>query len=119
MPVTAALERLCIFGEDGESVMLLSAESLTMGFDVRRAVYKKPSESNMITWMFLVSQRTKLEENWAKGRFSTFQLPQPKHPSQGHIGPVSKWKQITSFSMTCATGYERNVISMPSKPSSR
>ena len=58
---------------------------------------KRPSESEEIPWMFLVQQRTKLEENWATGSFSAFRLPQSKHPAEGHTGPVYAIRQYGKY----------------------
>jgi WD40 repeat protein len=37
-----------------------------------------------INWTHLYKQRQKLEHNWTKGRFVTFQLPHPSYPQEAH-----------------------------------
>ncbi|KAJ9613876.1 hypothetical protein H2200_002012 [Cladophialophora chaetospira] len=37
-----------------------------------------------LNWIHLYKQRQKLEQNWTKGRYTTFQLPHPSHPQEAH-----------------------------------
>ena len=37
-----------------------------------------------VSWAYLYRQRTRLEKNWAQGKFVNFQLPHPQHPEEGH-----------------------------------
>ncbi|KAF2750015.1 WD40 repeat-like protein [Sporormia fimetaria CBS 119925] len=37
-----------------------------------------------INWLFLYKQRKRLEDNWAMGRFTNFQLPHPDHLDERH-----------------------------------
>ncbi|KAL4976659.1 WD40-repeat-containing domain protein [Aspergillus desertorum] len=37
-----------------------------------------------INWPYLFRQRRRLEDNWAKGRFTNFQLPHPAHMEEAH-----------------------------------
>ncbi|KAI1626120.1 F-box and WD-40 domain-containing protein 1/11 [Exophiala viscosa] len=37
-----------------------------------------------LNWLHLYMQRQKLEHNWTKGLYSTFQLPHPDHPNEAH-----------------------------------
>jgi F-box and WD-40 domain protein 1/11 len=43
-----------------------------------------PNGEQRLNWLFLYKQRQKLEQNWTKGRFTTFQLPHPSYPEEGH-----------------------------------
>ncbi|KAB2575379.1 hypothetical protein BFW01_g6136 [Lasiodiplodia theobromae] len=38
----------------------------------------------MVNWQYLYKQKRRLEENWAAGRFTNFQLPHPSHPYESH-----------------------------------
>ena len=42
-----------------------------------------PSQARL-NWPFIFKQRKRLEDNWLKGKFTTFQLPSPLHPGDGH-----------------------------------
>lgn len=42
------------------------------------------STSSQINWLYLYKQRRRLEENWHKGRYTTFQLPHPDHLEEAH-----------------------------------
>ena len=37
-----------------------------------------------INWAYLYKQRRRLEENWTKGRYRNFQLPDPAYPQEAH-----------------------------------
>lgn len=37
-----------------------------------------------LNWAYLYKQRQRLEDNWRRGRFTTFQLPHPLYPEEGH-----------------------------------
>ncbi|KAL4891872.1 WD40-repeat-containing domain protein [Aspergillus ambiguus] len=45
---------------------------------------RMPNGTAKINWLHLYHQRRRLEENWAKGRFSNFQLPHPAHMDECH-----------------------------------
>ncbi|KAL5362457.1 WD40-repeat-containing domain protein [Aspergillus floccosus] len=45
---------------------------------------RMPNGTAKINWLHLYHQRWRLEENWAKGRFSNFQLPHPSHMEECH-----------------------------------
>ncbi|KAI5256812.1 WD40 repeat-like protein [Aureobasidium subglaciale] len=47
-------------------------------------LYNTYSSSPRINWLHLYKQRRRLEENWNKGRYKTFQLPHPDHPEEAH-----------------------------------
>ncbi|KAL4882020.1 WD40-repeat-containing domain protein [Aspergillus karnatakaensis] len=56
-----------------------------------------PNGSAKINWPHLYRQRRRLEDNWVKGRFKTFQLPHPAHMDEAHrecvyaIQFIGKW----------------------------
>ncbi|KAL4788122.1 WD40-repeat-containing domain protein [Aspergillus varians] len=58
---------------------------------------RMPGGSAKINWPHLYRQRRRLEDNWAKGRFTNFQLPHPAHMEEAHrecvyaIQFVGKW----------------------------
>ncbi|RDW60518.1 F-box and WD domain protein [Aspergillus mulundensis] len=58
---------------------------------------RMPNGSAKINWPYLFRQRRRLEDNWAKGRFTNFQLPHPSHMEEAHqecvyaIQFVGKW----------------------------
>ncbi|OCT48567.1 WD domain and F-box domain containing protein [Cladophialophora carrionii] len=52
-------------------------------FKTRLVVYDGNGEKKL-NWVHLYRQRQKLEQNWIKGRYSTFQLPDPSYPHEGH-----------------------------------
>lgn len=60
-------------------------------------VTRLPNGAAKINWPYLYKLRQKLEDNWAKGRFTNFQLPHPAHPEERHqecvyaIQFVGKW----------------------------
>ncbi|RCI14963.1 hypothetical protein L249_7009 [Ophiocordyceps polyrhachis-furcata BCC 54312] len=37
-----------------------------------------------INWKYLYNMRRRLESNWELGKYTTFQLPHPLHPEEGH-----------------------------------
>ncbi|CAM1500437.1 Fc.00g095990.m01.CDS01 [Cosmosporella sp. VM-42] len=37
-----------------------------------------------INWKYLYNMRRRLESNWELGKFTTFQLPHPNYPEEGH-----------------------------------
>lgn len=37
-----------------------------------------------VNWAYLYKQRRRLEENWTRGRYLNFQLPDPAHPQEAH-----------------------------------
>lgn len=43
-----------------------------------------PSGAAKMNWQHLFKQRRRLEENWVKGRYTTFRLPHPDHPEEEH-----------------------------------
>ncbi|KAL3479112.1 WD40-repeat-containing domain protein [Aspergillus californicus] len=70
-----------------------STQEISPPMPVERA-FSKPIESSLlirmpngsvkINWPHLYRQRRRLEDNWAKGRFTNFQLPHPAHPEESH-----------------------------------
>lgn len=58
---------------------------------------RMPNGSAKINWPHLYRQRRRLEDNWAKGRFTNFQLPHPAHMEEAHrecvyaIQFIGKW----------------------------
>ncbi|KAL4921742.1 WD40-repeat-containing domain protein [Aspergillus aurantiobrunneus] len=58
---------------------------------------RTPNGSAKINWPNLYRQRRRLEDNWAKGRFTNFQLPHPSHMEEAHrecvyaIQFIGKW----------------------------
>ena len=42
------------------------------------------SGSERLNWSYLYKQRRRLEDNWAKGRYTNFQLPHPLYPQEAH-----------------------------------
>ncbi|KAL5048977.1 hypothetical protein BDW71DRAFT_176923 [Aspergillus fruticulosus] len=45
---------------------------------------RMPNGTAKINWPYLFRQRRRLEDNWAKGRFTNFQLPHPAHMEEAH-----------------------------------
>lgn len=45
---------------------------------------RQPNGSVTLNWLYLYKQRRRLEENWIKGRFTNFQLPDPAHLEEAH-----------------------------------
>ncbi|OAQ82169.1 F-box and WD domain-containingprotein [Purpureocillium lilacinum] len=37
-----------------------------------------------LNWKYLYNMRRRLESNWELGKYTTFQLPHPMHPEEGH-----------------------------------
>ncbi|EXJ81858.1 hypothetical protein A1O1_07923 [Capronia coronata CBS 617.96] len=58
-------------------------QSLEPPFKSRLAI-QDPRGGERLNWLHLYKQRQKLEQNWLKGRFTTFQLPHPAHPNEAH-----------------------------------
>ena len=62
-----------------------------------RLTIPDPKGNERLNWAFLYKQRQRLEENWTKGRFVNFQLPDPAYPHEAHtecvytIQFVGKW----------------------------
>jgi F-box and WD-40 domain protein 1/11 len=45
----------------------------------------EPAERGQtLNWQFLYKQRKRLENNWASGRYTCFQLPHPRYPQEAH-----------------------------------
>ncbi|EXJ82213.1 hypothetical protein A1O3_06026 [Capronia epimyces CBS 606.96] len=84
--------------QDSSDEMDYSSSELTDGQDKRRRqpVHTRdpPFKSRLaipdshggerLNWHHLYKQRQKLEQNWIKGRYTTFQLPHPFYPSEAH-----------------------------------
>lgn len=47
-------------------------------------LFTSATDSPRINWLYLYKQRRRLEDNWRKGRYATFQLPHPDHPEEAH-----------------------------------
>jgi F-box and WD-40 domain protein 1/11 len=47
-------------------------------------LYNTYASAPRINWLYLYKQRRRLEDNWNKGRYATFQLPHPDHPEEAH-----------------------------------
>lgn len=47
-------------------------------------LYNTYASAPRINWLYLYKQRRRLEENWNRGRYTTFQLPHPDHPEEAH-----------------------------------
>jgi F-box and WD-40 domain protein 1/11 len=47
-------------------------------------LFTEGSGSERLNWSFLYKQRRRLEDNWAKGRYTNFQLPHPLYPQEAH-----------------------------------
>lgn len=60
-------------------------------------VIRLPNGTAKINWPYLYKQRRRLEDNWTKGRFTTFTLPHPAYLDEAHtqcvyaIQFVGKW----------------------------
>ncbi|KEQ62688.1 WD40 repeat-like protein [Aureobasidium melanogenum CBS 110374] len=48
------------------------------------SLYGTYNASPRVNWLYLYKQRRRLEDNWNKGRYTTFQLPHPDHPEEAH-----------------------------------
>ena len=51
---------------------------------VPRLTTKGYGNITKLNWVFLFKQRKRLEENWLHNKFTTFQVPNPAYPSEGH-----------------------------------
>jgi F-box and WD-40 domain protein 1/11 len=49
-----------------------------------RLVTHAANGEDRLNWIHLYKQRQKLELNWTKGRYTTFQLPHPSYPQEAH-----------------------------------
>lgn len=49
-----------------------------------RLITSDANGSDKLNWIHLYKQRQKLEQNWTKGRYTTFQLPHPSYPAEAH-----------------------------------
>lgn len=47
-------------------------------------LFTQDSDLPRINWLYLYKQRRRLEDNWHKGRYVTFQLPHPDHLNEAH-----------------------------------
>ncbi|GAB7350437.1 hypothetical protein MBLNU459_g1044t1 [Dothideomycetes sp. NU459] len=47
-------------------------------------LFSSRAQSPRINWLYLYKQRRRLEENWNRGRYTTFQLPHPDHLDEAH-----------------------------------
>lgn len=47
--------------------------------------YQLPNGNVKVNWPHIYKQRRRLEENWALGRYTNFQLPHPAHPEESHL----------------------------------
>ncbi|KAG6007571.1 hypothetical protein E4U21_005769 [Claviceps maximensis] len=54
-----------------------SMTSTLWAWDVNNTRYR-------INWKYLYNMRRRLESNWELGKYTTFQLPHPHHPEEGH-----------------------------------
>lgn len=52
-----------------------------------RPTLTTPGYSNQprLNWAFLYKNRKMLEDNWLHNRFTTFQIPHPSYPEEGHV----------------------------------
>ncbi|KAG5978290.1 hypothetical protein E4U55_006292 [Claviceps digitariae] len=55
----------------------LSLKSTLWAWDVNNTRYR-------INWKYLYNMRRRLESNWELGKYTTFQLPHPHYPEEGH-----------------------------------
>jgi F-box and WD-40 domain protein 1/11 len=58
--------------------------SSTMTPPLSPPLYSTLTSYPRINWLYLYKQRRRLEENWNKGRYKTFQLPHPLYPMEAH-----------------------------------
>lgn len=74
------------FGSDSEMNDLAtnSESSSAISPPLTPPLYGPPTTSPRINWLYLYKHRRRLEENWNKGRYRTFQLPHPEHPEEAH-----------------------------------
>ena len=47
-------------------------------------LFTEGSGGERLNWSYLYKQRRRLEDNWAKGRYTNFQLPHPLYPQEAH-----------------------------------
>ncbi|KAL4947972.1 hypothetical protein BDW69DRAFT_177375 [Aspergillus filifer] len=64
-----------------ETPLPYSSPSKPAGSDL---LIRMPNGSAKINWPHIYRQRRRLEDNWAKGRFTNFQLPHPAHMDEAH-----------------------------------
>ncbi|KIX97399.1 uncharacterized protein Z520_06851 [Fonsecaea multimorphosa CBS 102226] len=69
-------------GEDAHSGSR-SGRSLDPPIKTRLVTHDGNGEERL-NWIHLYKQRQKLEQNWTKGRYATFQLPHPSYPQEAH-----------------------------------
>ncbi|KAG5950623.1 hypothetical protein E4U53_004737 [Claviceps sorghi] len=55
----------------------LSMKSTLWAWDANNTRYR-------INWKYLYNMRRRLESNWELGKYTTFQLPHPHYPEEGH-----------------------------------
>ncbi|OAL23757.1 hypothetical protein AYO20_10903 [Fonsecaea nubica] len=60
-----------------------AAQSLDPPIKTKLVTYGSNGEEKL-NWIHLYKQRQKLEQNWTKGRYTTFQLPHPSYPQEAH-----------------------------------
>ncbi|PWY87593.1 WD40 repeat-like protein [Aspergillus heteromorphus CBS 117.55] len=68
----------------GHSKSSVQAITTTSHRSSSSMLVRMPNGAAKINWPHLYRQRRRLEENWAKGRFTNFQLPHPSHMEEGH-----------------------------------
>ncbi|EXJ70790.1 uncharacterized protein A1O5_05780 [Cladophialophora psammophila CBS 110553] len=69
-------------GDDARSASR-AVHSLDPPIKSRLVTYDSNGEEK-VNWTHLYKQRQKLEQNWTKGRYTTFQLPHPSYPQEAH-----------------------------------
>jgi F-box and WD-40 domain protein 1/11 len=57
--------------------------SLVKRFRPNLTTYDTGGEQR-VNWAYLYKHRRRLEDNWTRGRYQNFQLPDPKHPQEAH-----------------------------------
>lgn len=62
----------------------VQAASAALSPPLRPSLFTPSIEFPRIDWLWLYKQRRRLEDNWHKGRYVTFQLPHPDHPEEAH-----------------------------------
>lgn len=62
----------------------LPAEGPTSPLRSTLWAWDSSSSRYRINWKYLYNMRRRLESNWELGKYSTFQLPHPLHPEEGH-----------------------------------
>ena len=53
-------------------------------FKLAPTLFQGPRNPHKVSWQYLYKQRRRLETNWEKGHYKTFQLPHREHPYEGH-----------------------------------